>query len=134
MLGNKAMLGLAGVAVTSAVGGGYFLLSDGKLLSKAVPKKTGSFCFALRSSNGGFGSCVRTFKEESEFREYLEAQGQSSYNGAATGLEEALEKARKAYESGLTAFVYLDSGSVGSGRKWVFPEDLQEAWGKEYST
>ncbi|AEW45134.1 hypothetical protein MHC_01340 [Mycoplasma haemocanis str. Illinois] len=126
-LSSKAILGLVGGATVVSVGGGYFLFSNGKSLFK---KKTGSFCVTPAPHQGSFGGCLITFKEEGKFKEYLESQGKSSYNKEATGLEEALSKARKAYESGLTAFVYLDSGSQGSGAKWVFPDNLQEAWRK----
>ncbi|AEW45158.1 hypothetical protein MHC_01460 [Mycoplasma haemocanis str. Illinois] len=125
MLGSKAILGLAGGAVTATIGGSYFLLSDGKLFSK---KKFGSFCFALRSQSGGFDSCLATFKDADEFKNYLESQGRNSHGSTAEGLDDALEKAKKAYADGLTAFVYLDSTT--SSKRWVFPD--QEEWRKEY--
>ncbi|AEW45130.1 hypothetical protein MHC_01320 [Mycoplasma haemocanis str. Illinois] len=128
LLGSKAILGLIGAISTVAVGGGYFLFSNGKSLFK---KRTGSFCFALPSPGGGFGSCLATFKEEGEFKEYLESRGQkTNYSEEATGLEEVLRQAKKAYEEGLVSFVYLESVN-GKGRRWVFPD--QESWRKEYS-
>ncbi|AEW45136.1 hypothetical protein MHC_01350 [Mycoplasma haemocanis str. Illinois] len=128
LLGGKAVLGLVGGAITITIGGGYFLFSNGKSLFK---KKTGSFCVALSPTSAGGSSvrCIQTFKEEDQFKAYLESQGKATtYSTEATGLEEVLEKAKKAYEEGLVAFVYLESGS--NGKKWVFPD--QETWRKEY--
>ncbi|AEW45155.1 hypothetical protein MHC_01445 [Mycoplasma haemocanis str. Illinois] len=127
MFGSKAILGMVGGTVAVGVGGSYLLLSPDKLFSK---KKSGSFCVAVTDGKGGFGSCLQTFKEEDQFKNYLESFGKNVYGSTAAGLDDALEKARKAYEEGLVAFVYLDNGTQNSGAKWVFPD--QEAWRKEY--
>ncbi|AEW45237.1 hypothetical protein MHC_01855 [Mycoplasma haemocanis str. Illinois] len=125
-LGNKAILGLIGGVTTVGIGGSYFLLSDSNLLSR---KKTGVFCAMLSPevTQNKFMGCLYTFEKEEDFKDYLERQSKVESGKVASGLEDTLEKAKKAHQDGLVAFVYQRRDGA-----WTFPEDSQESLRQEY--